>query len=180
MCQKVAEKCRKVPIIRHNWAQFSNKLKENGVCYLLIQLDILWQSRNSGAHAKLFGCPKKDAHQNYFRKTPKSAQLCPMLPNCAQLRPIMPSCAEIMIVPNCAEMCRNVPKCAQMCPNIFGNFSAILPNYAQYSAQFGTFRHFSAFFGNNSGEHPFIGQPNSLACAPGFLDCHRIANCINK
>ena len=61
---------------------------------------------------------------------------------------------------------------AELCP-IFGTIR-------HFSATLGTFRHFSAFFGNNSGEHPFIGQPNSLACAPGFLDCHRIANCINK
>ena len=30
---------------------------------------------------------------------------------------------------------------------------------------------------NNLGTNAFIGQPNSLACEPGCLDCHRIANC---
>ena len=59
-------------------------------------------------------------------------------------------------------------------------YCRIVPNIRHNSALFGTFRHFSAFFGNNFGEHPFSGQPNSLTCAPGFLDCHRIANCINK
>ena len=86
----VAELCPKMPNIRHNWAQFGNKVIKFGVCYLLIQLAILWQSRNPGSHAKLFGCPIKGWSPELF---PKSAK---KLPNCAEkCRKVAEYCAEL-------------------------------------------------------------------------------------
>ena len=114
MCRKVAEKCRKVPNTAQYWAQFGKTLIKFGVCYLLIQLDILWQSRNPGAHAKLFGCPLKGCSPKLF---PKNAEKCRIVPKSVEKCRKVPNIGH-----NSAIWCRIVPK---RLPNI-------LPNCAQY------------------------------------------------
>ena len=117
MCRKVAELCWKVPKSAQYSAllgtirQYINKF---GVCYLLIRLAILWQSRNPGAHAKLFGCPLKGCSPKLF---PKNAEKCRIVPKSAEKCRKVPNIGH-----NLAIWCRIVPK---RLPNI-------LPNCAQY------------------------------------------------
>ena len=101
-CRKVAESCRIVPNIRHNSAQFGNTFGKFGVCYLLIQLAILWQSRNPGSHANLFGCPitgwSPELLPENDQETPNCAEVCQIFGNIAGKLPnlILPNCAEYL------------------------------------------------------------------------------------
>ena len=153
MCRKIAEKCRKVPNIAQYWAQFGNTLIKFGVCYLLIQLAILWQSRNPGAHAKLFGCPIKGCSPELF---PKNAEKCRIVPNVAE---------KCRIVPNIGQYCRKVAE-------IFGHIWAHLGTI-RHNHDFGTIRHNWATLGTIRQHWAQFGINDEGPCLRLWLQlCH--------